>query len=186
MFVLSYVMSIAALILYSSSYFFNNKKTYLILQLTGNAFLSLSYLAIGAYFTMVSVAIGIVRGLICFYYEKKDKSVPIFAIVGLCSASILSYFLINFVLLSQAMVWDVVYLVASCMYAVTFSIRNIRLMRYVTLIPHSCAVAYNLLVQAPFSSAISYGIELAVTVVAIVKDELQRIHAARIGKAKKA
>ena len=182
MFILSYVMSIAALILYSASYFFNNKKTYLILQLTGNAFLSLSYLMIGAYFTMVSVAIGIVRGLICFYYEKNDRSVPVAAIAGLCSATVLSYVLINYVILSQASVWDVVYLVASCMYAVTFSIRNIRVMRYVTLIPHSCAVAYNLLVEAPLSSAISYGIELTVTVVAIVKDELQRLRTARAAK----
>ena len=54
--------STAALILYSLSYFFNSKKRYLTLQLTGNAFLSVSYLLIGSYFTMVSVAIGIARG----------------------------------------------------------------------------------------------------------------------------
>ena len=35
--------------------------------------------------------------------------------------------------------------------------------------------AYLLSIIAPISSAISYGIELAVTVFAILKDELQRI-----------
>ena len=173
MFVLSYIMSIVALCLYSCSYFFNSKKIYLILQLTGNVFLSFSYLFIGEYFTMVSVAIGIARGWLCYTYEKKDKNVPVYVIIGLCSVTVLSYFLINHIILSQSSAWAFLYLIASCMYAVTFSIRNIRVMRYVTLIPHSCAIAYNLLSKAPLSSALSYAIELAVTVVAIIKHEFQ-------------
>ena len=170
---LAFLMSTAALGLYSLSYFFNNKRNYLILQLTGNVFLSVSYLLIGAYFTTVSVMIGIARGLICYIYEKKDKKVPVCAIVGLCLASLVSYFVINFFILSTASGWDVLYLIASCMYAITFAIRNIRVMRYVVTIPHSCAIAYNLLIKAPISSALSYGIELAVTVVAIIKYEIE-------------
>ena len=96
-----------------------------------------------------------------------------YAIVGLCAATLLSYFVINFVLLSTASVWDVLYLIASCMYAITFAIRNIRVMRYVVTIPHTCTIAYNLLIKAPISSAVSYGIELAVTVVAIIKYEIE-------------
>lgn len=71
--ILSYFTSTIALALYCGSYFFNNKKKYLVLQLTGNVFLSLSYFFMGAYFTMVSVAIGIGRGLICYTYEKMIK-----------------------------------------------------------------------------------------------------------------
>lgn len=168
--ILSFIMSTVALCLYSLSYFFNNKRNYLIFQLTGNVFLSLSYLLIGSYFTMVAVAIGIARGLICYVFERKGKRVPIYFIIGLCVASILSYVIINLVILqSQASVWDFLYLFASCMYAVTFAIRNIKLMRYLVLIPHASAVAYNLLIHAPISSAISYGIELTVTLVAIIK-----------------
>lgn len=166
-------MSTVALCLYSLSYFFNNKKKYLILQLVGNVFLSFSYLLMGAYFTMVSVTIGIARGLLCYIYEKKDKNVPVFVIVGLCLATVSSYIIINHVVLSQASVWDFLYLLASCMYAVTFAIRNIRAMRYAVLVPHSCAIAYNLLIKAPITSAISYGIEFGVTVVAIIKYEMQ-------------
>ena len=169
---LSFVMSTIALILYSCSYFFNSKRNYLILQLTGNFFLSISYLLIGSYFTMVAVAIGIARGLICYTYEKKDKQVPPYWIALLCFASIASYIIINTVILSQASVWDFLYLFASCMYAITFAIRNLRVMRYVVLLPHTSAVAYNLLIHAPISSAISYGIELAFTVVAIIKYDL--------------
>ena len=167
---LSFVMSTIALILYSSSYFFNNKRNYLILQLSGNIFLSCSYLLIGSYFTMVALMLGIARGLICYVYEKKDKRVPIYYIIGLCLATVLSYIVINYVVLrSQASAWDVLYLFAACMYAVTFAIRNIRVMRFLVLIPHISSVAYNLLINAPISSAISYGIELTVTVVAIIK-----------------
>ena len=66
-------MSTVALALYSGSYFFNNKRGYLAFQLFGNVFLSLSYLLIGAYFTMVSALLGVVRGLVYYLYEKKDK-----------------------------------------------------------------------------------------------------------------
>jgi len=173
---LSFIMSTIALCLYSLSYFFNSKKKYLILQLLGNVFLSVSYLLIGSYFTMISVMIGIARGLLCYIYEKKDKKVPVYVVAGLCLITISSYIIINYIVLSQASVWDFVYLFASCMYAVTFAIRNIRVMRFAVLIPHSCAVIYNLLIKAPITSAISYGIELGVTVAAIIKFEMIKKH----------
>ena len=172
--ILSYIMSMIALALYCGSYFFSSKKNYLILQLNGNLFLSLSYLFMGAYFTMVSAAVGIVRGIVCYTYEKKDKRVPVYMIVLLCAVTVLSYVIINYVILSgNASPWDVLYMFACCMYAITFAVRNIKLMRYVVLIPHLSAVFYNLLVHAPISSAVSYGIEFIVTVVAIIKFRLQ-------------
>ena len=167
-------MSIIALGLYCSSYFFNTKKKYLTFQLTGNLFLSLSYLFMGAYFTMVSAAVGIVRGVVCYTYEKKGKRVPVYVIACLCLVTVLSYVMINYVILSgEASPWDILYLFASCMYAITFAVRNIKLMRYLVLIPHMSAILYNLLAHAPISSAISYGIEFVITVVAIVKFRLQ-------------
>ena len=171
---LSFVMSTVALVLYSCSYFFDNKRNYLILQLIGNVFLSLSYLLMGAYFTMVSVGIGIGRGLICYSYEKRNKKVPLYMVMALCFITVLSYIVINYVILSgDSSPWDILYLFASCMYAITFAIRNIKLMRYLVLIPHMSAIAYNLLVLAPISSAISYGIEFVITVVAIIKFRIQ-------------
>ena len=174
-------MSVIALALYCGSYFFNNKKNYLILQLTGNVFLSFSYFFMGAYFTMVSVAVGIARGLICYTYEKNNKKVPLYTIAGLCLVTVLNYILINYVILSGvSSPWDILYMFASCMYAVTFAIRNIKLMRYLVLIPHLSAVAYNVLVNAPVSSAISYGIEFIITVVAIIKFKIQEKHNSQI------
>ena len=167
-------MSIIALVLYCSSYFWSSKKKYLSFQLTGNLFLSMSYFFMGAYFTMVSAAVGILRGVVCYTYEKKGKRVPVYMIGGLCFITVLSYVLINYVLLSgEASPWDVLYLFASCMYAITFAVRNIKLMRYLVLIPHMSAILYNILAHAPISSAISYGIEFVITVIAIVKFRLQ-------------
>ena len=171
--VLSFITSTVALCLYSISYFFNTKRNYLILQLSGNVYLSLSYLFMGSYFTMVSVAIGIARGLLCYAYEKKDKKVPVYVILGLSLATVSSYFIINFGIMSDSSPWDVLYLMSSCAYAVTFAMRNIRVMRYAVLVPNALAVAYNLLIKAPISSAISYGVEFVVTVVAIVKCEIK-------------
>ncbi len=168
----AYFFSTAALILYSLSYFFNSKKTYLVLQLSGNVVFSVSYLVIGSYFTMVSVLIGIARGLVCYAYEKRNKRVPIPVIAGLCAAVILSYVLINGVILSDASPYDILYVIASCMYAVTFAIRNLRVMRLTVMIPHTTAVVYNLLIRAPLSSALSYAIEWTVTLVAIVRYDL--------------
>ena len=178
---MSFIMSTIALVLYCTSYFFDNKKKYLIFQLTGNVFLSFSYLFMGAYFTMVSVAIGIGRGLICYTYEKNNKKVPLYIIVGLCFVTVMSYIVINYIILSGASSpWDVLYMVASCMYAVTFAMRNIKLMRYVILIPHMSAVSYNLLVDAQISSAISYGIEFIITFFAIIKFHIQERHTSEI------
>ena len=140
-------------------------------------FLSFSYFFMGAYFTMVSVAIGIGRGLICYTYEKNNKKVPWYIIMGLCLVTVLSYIIINYViLLGASSPWDILYMGASCMYAITFAMRNIKLMRYVVLIPHMSAIAYNLLVNAPISSAISYGIEFIITIVAIIKFHIQEKH----------
>lgn len=167
-------MSAIALVLYCSSYFFNNKKKYLILQLTGNMFLSSSYFFMGAYFTMVAIAIGIVRGLVCYTYEKNNKSVPLYMIVGLCFVTMFNYVIINYVISSgSSSPWDILYMVSSCMYAIIFAIRNIKLMRYLILIPHFSAICYNLLVKAPISSAISYGIEFVITIIAIIKFHIQ-------------
>ena len=132
-------MSTIALFLYSFSYFFNQKKKYLILQLSGNFFLSISYLLIGSYFTMVAVAIGIARGFICYLYEKKNRKVPLVWIVGLCLASILSYIIINIVILSQASTWDFLYLFASCMYVISFAIRHSAMLMYFAIISPSPA-----------------------------------------------
>lgn len=175
--ILAYIMSTIALVLYCGSYFFNNKKKYLIMQLSGNFFLSVSYFFMGAYFTMISVAIGIVRGLVCYTYEKSNTRVPFYIIMALCLATVSSYIIVNYVILSgAASPWDILYMFASCMYAITFAIRNIKLMRYLVLIPHLSAVLYNLLAKAPISSAISYGIELIITVVAIIKFHIQEKH----------
>ena len=170
---LSFITSAIALSLYSVSYFFNNKRNYLIAQMIGNVVFSFSYLFLGAYFTMVSVIIGIARALVCFIYEKKDKSVPNLLVIGLCAITVLSYVIINYVILSQSSTWDFLYLIASCLYTITFAIRNLRIMRFVVTIPHISAIAYNILIKAPFTSAISYTIELSVTLVAIVKQEIQ-------------
>jgi len=130
---------------------------------------------------MVSVIIGIGRGLICYTYENKDKKVPVYMIAALCFVTVSSYILINYVILSgTSSPWDILYLIASCMYAISFAMRNIKLMRYVVLIPHACAVSYNLLVNAPISSALSYGIEFVVTVVAIIKFYIQEKHTKEI------
>lgn len=178
---LSFIMSTIALALYCGSYFFNNKKNYLIFQLIGNVFLSFSYFCMGAYFTMVSVAIGIGRGLICYTYENRNKKVPTYMIFALCFVTVLSYIIINYIVLSgTASPWDILYLIASCLYAITFAMRNIKLMRFVILIPHMSAISYNLLVKAPISSAISYGIEFVITIVAIIKFQIAEKHTSEI------
>ena len=95
-------------------------------------------------------------------------------IIGLCLATVSSYIIINYFILSgTASNWDFLYMFASCMYAITFAIRDIKLMRYLVLIPHLSAIFYNLLAKAPVSSAISYGIEFIITVVAIIKFHIQ-------------
>lgn len=166
------IVSFIAMALVIVSYFLKKKSLFLMMQTGAVVFLLLSYLFTGEYFAMIGMGIGLVRSIVYFYYERKEKIVPLLWMIGICLATVAAYFIVNFGILGKAKPLDLLYVVAMVLFAVSFRIRNLKIMRKMTLIPISCAVIYNIFASStPFVIA-SYSLELLSNLAAIVKFEI--------------
>ena len=163
----SIFFSFLALTMYSTSYFFKRKSTFLVFQGFGGLFLVFSYFFIARFFAMISLFIGLARTFSFYYYEKNDKRVPVWLVILICVAIFTNYFTVNLLIYRRFNILDIFLVVSFCMYAIVFSIRNLMLVRYLVIVPHVLTILYNLLTAAPIFTAISYFIELVISIVSI-------------------
>lgn len=172
---LSQIAGGLTLALMVASYFFKSKRAYLLLQSLGLVAMFFSYLFGAEFFAMVSLAVSLTRTLTFFIYESKDKEAPLAFSFLFASLTVLAYLTVNLVILKTAKPLDILQLTAQAMYAFVFRIRNIKLMRYVVIVPTVLAVLYNVLLGGMVFVAVSYGFELAADLYAIVKYNLKPI-----------
>jgi hypothetical protein len=151
------------------SYFVKKKSGYLILQASGIVFLMTSYLLSKEYFAMIGLGIGLMRTLVFFAYEQKNKNASILWSVLFSALTVAAYFIIDCGILGRAKPIDVIYLVALILYAFIFRIRNLEVMRYTVTIPTVLAVLYNVLCKAALVVIVSYSFELCANIVSILK-----------------
>lgn len=162
------IISFVAMLMYGSSYLFKKKSTYLMFQGFGGLSLVFSYLFMGNYFAMISLFIGLSRTVIYFLFEKKDKAIPFWIVVVNCIALFLNYVVVNVFILNSANFVDILLVISFCLYAVVFSFRNLQRVRYTITIPLALTVLYNILINAPIFTVISYSFELAVAIATII------------------
>lgn len=162
------LISFIAMLMYGSSYFFKKKSTYLMLQGFGGLSLVFSYLFMGEYFAMISLFLGLSRTITYFLFEKNDKSIPAWIVVANCAALFLNYLIVNVFILKTANLVDIILVISFCLYAIVFSFRNLQRVRYTITIPLALTVLYNILINAPIFTVISYSFELAVAIVTII------------------
>lgn len=165
----AFVVSLVAMLLVASSYFFKRKSQYLLLQCSGLSFLMLSYLLTAEYFAMIGIAIALARLITYFLFELKNKKPSIFWPIFYSASSIAAYVVINLCILKTVKAWDILNLVALIVYTFVFWIRDLRLVRYLITIPTALTLLYNIGIGAPVFVAISYSFELAADIVSIVK-----------------
>ncbi len=169
---LSFSFGVAAMVFAAGSYFQKNKQRYLFFQIMNIISLTMSYLFLEEFFAMISYTVSLLRALTFFVYEKKDKASPLamkFLFVGLAMAS---YVLVNVVILQKAGWLDVLCLIANILYTFSFGIRNLKLMRYVLLIPNVLSVVYNAMLPATLFVIISFGFELAANILSILRNDV--------------
>lgn len=166
---MSLVVSFIAMSLIVASYFFKERVWFLLFQALGIVFLILSYFFDGEYFAMVGLTIGLARTLVYFLYERKQKLASVPVAVLFCMLTLAAYGVINLWILGDPKPVDIVNLVALCSYAVLFRIKNVKLMRYLILIPTALSVLYNILCGAAVFVVVSYSFEIAANIYAIVK-----------------
>ena len=165
----AFVVSLFAMVLIASGYFFEKKSVYLFCQAAGIVGISLSYFFTKEFFAMIGLGIGLVRTLVFYGFEKRDKSAPIYLASIFASLSLLAYLIVNVGVLHSAKPVDLLCLAALILYAFIFRIRDMKKVRYWALIPTALSIAYNLLVQATVFVVLSYAFEFASCLVSIFK-----------------
>ena len=166
---LALIASFIAMAFVVASYFVKKKEYYLLCQLLCIAFLVVSYFFTVQFFAMIGLAVGLFRTITFFVYEKKGKTAPLVWSFILAGLTILSYIIVNFVILKSAQPLDILCLVALVGYAFIFRIRNLKIVRYTMIFPTVLSILFNLLTDAAIFVTLTYMFELVANVVSIFK-----------------
>ena len=165
----SLISGLIAMLFVFASYLVSKKASFLISQTFAIVFLSQSYLFVEQYFAMVGMAFAAIRTIVYFVLEKKNKA-PSFLLKSLFAfLSVLSYLIINLIILQSARYLDLLFLIANIMYSYLFGIRDLKLLRYLFLVPTAMVSVYNLIAPATLFVIISYIFEFTVNVIGIIK-----------------
>ena len=166
---ISLASGLIAMLFVFASYMVSKKTGFLITQTVAIIFLSLSYLFVEQYFAMIGMAFAAIRTVVYYLLERKNKA-PSFVLKSLFAfLSVLSYFVVNIIILESARYLDLLFLIANIMYAYLFGIRDLNLLRYLFLIPTAMVSVYNVIAPASLFVIISYIFEFVVNVIGIIK-----------------
>ena len=165
----AFVVSLFAMVLIAVGYFLEKKSAYLFCQAAGIVGISLSYFFTKEFFAMIGLGIGLIRTLVFYAYEKRDKTAPLYLASIFASLSLLAYLIVNAGVLHSAKPVDLLCLVALILYAFLFRIRDMRKVRFWALIPTALSIAYNLLVRATVFVVLSYSFEFVACLLSIFK-----------------
>ena len=166
---LALIASFIAMAFVVASYFTRKKTYYLLCQLLCIAFLVVSYFFTVQFFAMIGLAVGFLRAITFFLYEKKGLLAPLYWSFVLAGLTILSYFIVNFAILKTAQPLDILCLVALVGYAFIFRIRNLKIVRYTMIFPTVLSILFNVLSGAALFATLTYVFELSANIVSIFK-----------------
>ncbi len=156
-----------------SSYMFSKKTTFLIYQLLAMVFLSVSYLFIEEFFAMLGMTVSVIRTIVYFVIERKNK-VPKFWLKTLFGGlTLISYIIVNIVILKTAKPLDLLFMTGNIMYSYSFGFKNLKVLQMFMLLPTGVTIIYNLLAPATLFVIISYIFEFIANIVGIIKITLR-------------
>lgn len=170
---LSLLASFIAMAISATSYFLKKKSLYLLFQFLCILFLFVSYFFTEQFFAMIGMAIGLTRTLVYFLYEKNNRVAPLWIAFAISAASIISYVVVNLIILKSANPFDILCLIGLIGYAFTFRIRDLRAFRLWVLLPTVSSILFNTLSGAAFFASISYILDLFADVVAIYQYDIR-------------
>ena len=166
---LALIASFIAMMLVVCSYFTRKKERFLLFQSLCIVFLIVSYFFTAQFFAMVGLAVGLLRAIVYYAYEKRGQAAPLWVPIVLVLLTAASYFIVNFGILKTSEPLDVLCLVTLLGYIFVFRIRNLKLVRFLMLLPISLSLLYNLLSGAALFASLSYAFELCANVASIIK-----------------
>ena len=167
--ILALIASFIAMSFAVCSYFVKKKEMFLLFQSLCIIFLITSYFFTVQFFAMVGLFIGLVRVMIYYIYEKRGKLAPLYISFLLVLATLISYYVVNYKILNDSDPFDILCLLALTAYAFVFRIRDLKLVRFLALIPTTLSLLFTLLTDAALFATLSYAFELCANGVSIIK-----------------
>ena len=166
--VLSLIASFLALVFVIFAYF-TSKKNYLMFQSLCIVFLIISYFFKAQFFVAIGMIVSLGRSLTFYYFESKDKEASILWSFMFSALTIATYLIVNFAILGDAKLLDIICLCALILYAFIFRIRNLKIVRFTMLIPTGLSIIYNIASAMPIFAILSYSFEFVANIVSIIK-----------------
>lgn len=166
---LALIASFIAMGFVVASYFVKKKSLYLLFQSLCIAFLVISYFFTVQFFAMIGLGVGLVRVLVFFVYEYKDKRAPLWISCVLAIVTVVAYIIVNLVILKTEQLLDILCVAALVLYAFIFRIRNLKIIRFTMLIPTVLSILFNLLTHAALFATLTYVFELVANLGSIYK-----------------
>ena len=167
--VLALIASFLAMTCVVIAYFVKKKSHYLLFQLLCILSLIVSYFFSLEFFAMIGIALGGLRTLTFFIYEKNEKTASIGWSFLFSALTIISYLITSFIVYKNANPLDFLYLTGLILYAFIFRIRNLKIVRFTMLIPTFLSILFNVFAQAPIFATLSYVFEFIANVISIFK-----------------
>lgn len=161
-FILAQVMGGIALILTIISYFFVDKRNFFVFNIIANVFYALSFIFSSALVAGINTLISIVRIIILYYYEKKQKTSPIYLIF----IFIICYLTIGIIFFKDY--YDIIVIITPILFTIAMSMKNMQAIRYMSLLPNALLIVYAVVNQV-YTSALLDLLELIAIIIAIIK-----------------
>lgn len=164
-FILSQVMGGIALIVYLISYFFKERKNFLIFQFVGDLFYALSYIFDGSLVAGINTFISMTCVLVLFILtdKKKEAKIWLFFIFA-------SLYLVNGVIFFVDF-YDLIPIITSILFTMGYFANTMRLTKIFMLIPNIFLVVYGI-VRGVYISALLDAIECVVIFSAILEHKI--------------
>lgn len=137
MFIFAQVFGLIALTTVIASYFSKNKKYFFVYQIVANFFYGLSFLMLNLYVASISIFICLIRCIVFYIYEKKNKNIPQYIMLSFA----ISYIIVFISLFNN---WtDVFPVITSIIFTYAFSIKNMQTLRFFSILPNIIMCIYN-------------------------------------------
>lgn len=168
LYTLSLIFSFCGMASAASSYLLKKKWQYLIAQGGSILLIAVSNLCLALYYACISSLVSVVRIVVYYYLERRDKEANFYIKTLFAGLVVLSYVITNVIILKNYIWQDVMLMLINCSFVYIAGIRNLKVLRYCMLLPVALAVLYCVLMNAAIFTTCSYAIEFIANVIAII------------------
>ena len=150
------------------SYFLKQKRLFLLSQGLAIIFLTVSSFFESNFYAVIAYVLSLTRVVLFYALEQKDKKPPEWLKLLFVGAVLLSYLVLNVIILRDCKWTDILLIFANILYIYAFAIRNMLFVRLFFLIPTALSITYFVLVESTIFIIISYSFEFIASGVAAV------------------